>query len=593
MNKLLCAGLLALPCLLSAQTIVRKGHFNANNLGTCKDGGAILMTRINPDGTELEVYTWNGLTGTVNAQGGAAPEKAAKTKGGGALMRRLEAAAVAGVTPPSAPIPDAGMISVRRLSIDVLMKWPNFTPDEKGFKAYGDYFKKNPSWMDVKNFLLYPKEMSAGATYTFSPNSSETCGQANVKYADMKMESIEAIAEKLPALDINKTGNRAYLYSKGDGIADKKNVKSYIVANDYVRTLDKDAVALKAVMVKENKIDVTQLNGFRVLNARDVQLHLEDGRHFAIAHNDDQDDKWSYYRSFKLVQYNRDGITQVGPEIKPPYLKNVSVFTFTYDQAGQPEGILLMLSNFANTSKEKDPKDNNHFLYYFDLNGKEIFTRELEHGNPKNSRGFDPILVTGDGQKLRMLNINWEKALAPNYEILEIGASGEAASQEFTQKRAGSTIFVSELGMLQPQQVANGVMMLTRSTVQKKDLATNSINKGEAIVAMITTDFRLLGGYKFENPTENEPAIQYLGKVGDKQIAAVSIAGKNHFLTFGAPESLLSLPLKEDTGLNIPAGALEPNFVLSPATGMMYAYYTLNGLNHSNALGYMYVVDMK
>ena len=574
---------LFLSPMLWGQTLLKGTFFSAHALGVCRDTTQTLKVGFDEGTGNLMVYTWTGVRGEIDIkfEKGAEEKKGAKAKIGG-FMKNMEAINKANNDQPAAY--DAACLALRRYPLASFGKAAAYEPTPKGALAfYKDSETERVPYAQMRHTLVYPRLMREKGTYKFLRDKRyESCGEGKPFFDTLPLLDPAKLAAAYPDLGLGTERSEVYLAMKGEGLLGTKNLRPMVLRSAYalgvdstdtrVKYLASEAAPLKA------EANAAQFKGF--VATGDVPLALEDGTRLSLLRGDGSDDKWDRYMKYRLVRYDDQGTLLSQADIASEFIKEIGFFGFTYDPSGRPKGVAVVLSDIATIGgkSKKDPKDNRHLLYCFDLQGKERFHCAFEHP------GVRPTLVVERGGKFDFLGDNNEKTFKIKSEVLTVDEHGAVSAVEHVREPGQLDVF--RLLGTRASYLGEGTLLLTGSTPK----ADNSL--GRAVAAIVTTDFKILASCFIEHEDLTPALVDYLGVFGGRHHFAFSTQRHNHFIGCGgeAGKKTLVFPTPESKGLYKSPALVDKNYVLDKKAGKLYAFYQHKT---GNGLGYVVAVNME
>ncbi len=599
MKKFISLSVLMLVCMaVSGQKIIKGTFFNAHALGVCNDTTGLTKIALDPTNATLNVYSWTGLFGSIDMKFDKSGDKEkSKKEKLGSLMKRAEALNKAQNDNERAP--DIGCMVVRKLTFEDIMTSDPYDATTKGAKAFYAA-KKSVPYDRMKHITIYPKKMRTDAVYSFDVSDYERCGGEQVNLNKIPMISADDLRATYPDLDLDKSYHSFGLVSKGEGLLGIKNMKTYFETVESAYEVDsvwcRIGLKVKKAQMPNFETNVGEMEGYDLHATRDKTLSLNESTKFAILRQSNKEEKFGMYTSFKLVKYNDQGELLQTSIVKPDYLKDISYFNFTYDKAGNPAGIALILSSFSLVGGKslRDPKDNNHFLYYFGLDGKEQYHIAFEHGEGDNPRGLNPNLIKDENGALAIWNVNYEKLFKPKIEIVQVSKAGKTGMTpyEVTEKKGAIYKLNSDgLGSL-VIPAGDGNLLLVSRSAAKPEPNTNKVSangEGNVFMAIVSMDFKVLGSETITHYSFSLPQVDYLGTIGGAHKIVVSTASSNHFVSINEKASTaLVFPNAETQGVYLSRDMIGKNYIYEKASNKIYAIYQ-HGTG--NGLGYLLVVE--
>jgi hypothetical protein len=331
--------------------------------------------------------------------------------------------------------------------------------------------------------------------------------------------------------------------------------------------------------LKEKKLlkteEITAKLSDYIVGTNDGRLQLDTAYGFIMARGNKKDEKWSMYKQYCLVKHNYEGEIIKMAHINLEYLKDLGHFSFVYHKDGRPAGVVAVFSSFAimGAKSQKDPKDNNHVMYYFDLDGNEKFHYTFEHGEADNPRGISPILLVEQEASLIMLNVNTEKLLKPKEELVFFDNKGKTETKSY------------EADLYPYQGSANNIRRLDDGSLLMTVVRSGA--EGVAGMAVVSTDFKVIGKKFYRANSKTMPVIDYLGKFDNDYKFVITTQCQNHIVSIGQNKAAVTLPEEGDTGLCISKGLIGKNYVIDADAKKAYLFFQHNG---GNGLGYVAIV---
>lgn len=591
MKKSFLIFLLLNSLIINAQVILKKGLFEANAIGYCRGTSFTTIANVEVDGanSELRVYTYGRIPGSfdikITAKDGAEAPKSMKGKLG-AWAKKVEATNNT-YDATNAGEPAAMCIFVRKLPFEHIMtKMQDLLPNDDGIKAF---YKEPYSGYPIAQTevsLAFPNSFKPNTTYRFNKLK---CEQGGVDFSTLPLMSYDQLISKYPAVDYGKEIIKSReMSSEGDGLLGLKNVRSFPVSTEYHRYVDSNSAQIKYSNIKESPLKkeegIAALKGFyRDNNNFSISNESNSKNYVLLRSESSKEDKFSNYKIFKMVAYDNEGTITNISDIKMDYVKDPRYFNFVLDKKGKKVGILLVLSGqiIIGAKSHKDPVENNHHLYYFDLDGKEKFHYSFTHGDEDNPRGVYPVIAIEDNGIIKVWSKNYEKLLKPYSEIINFDSKSKVTYVKFP-KDNGNTLYNN--GLMSKyhkfQVLEDGNFLLFDQEVSKKSRQNGAFTEeyntfSSAGFVILTPDLEVVTSAGFGSENATVPAkIDYIGKVDDSYKIIITNQYRNYFISKGKEERLIVCPDSENFAkVKLPSNPVQNNYYVDKETRKIYGIY--------------------
>jgi hypothetical protein len=600
---LLLPFILFLSLSMNGQEVIKKGLFVNSILGYCKTTSSIANVVVDQEKAQLKVFTYTRVDGRFDfdiQSTGEAP-KNNKAKLGG-FMKKLNDTNQAYDDNVKVA---ASCISVRTLPFELLMGTglQDLSPNAKGIKKFFDEKIDEYSKSQMEVDIAYPNVFKPNIKYSFSRSG---CEQGQVNFGKLPLLSVDQLAAKYPEVNYsNDARSEIIMTTQGEGMLGLKNMKSFPAKTQYHRCVDSTTAEIVYTAVKEVALKkeeaIAKLSGYSAYNGS--VLHLDDNKtHFTLLRADaGKEDKFANYKGFRFVTFSEDGTILNMKDFKTEFVRDTRYCNFVYDKKGNKTGVLIILSSFTmiGGKAQKDPKDNNHVLYYFDLQGNEKFHYTFEHGEGDNPRGITPILVIEDKDALRMWSGNYQKILKPYTEIINFDDKGKGTFVSFPKDniRGGYTFDIN--GPMSAEfkfkVLEDGNFLLWDQKTETKSRPNGSFEQkytvyNSAQLIIITPDLEYVNSSGFVCNGATEPAsFDYIGKMDDNYKIIVTNQCKNYFESLGKENKVIVYPNEEDAEfVKLPPRPAVANYTVDKTARKIYAVY-----EHKNwsMLGYLMIMS--
>lgn len=559
--------------LINGQTLLKSGYVLAHNLGYCSDT-ASLAKLIVTENERLKIVNFGRIETPFSIKSTKTDNSAKSTKAKiGGFLKQMEST-------NKAYEKKEGALVVSINTLDPETSWAAYqtTPKDiaKVLKVY-QQFTLDKS----ETFCVYPNVYKEGFSYGFNGG----CGLKG--FSTEKGDKILPINEfyaQYPELNYSKKDKPTVVFkSKGDGLLGTKNSRCMAEEVQFTRYIDSSTAALVPQryvrkLLKE-AVSTPKLANFMSYTS----LSADDNRHFGLARS--TEGRWGMYQNYSFVPFNKDGDFGDITKISLEYLKDVRYCDFAYNKKGEKTGIVVIFSGFVmiGGKSQRDPKDNNHLLYYFGLDGKLKYNFAFEHGDKDNNRGIQPIIfLSDDKDELTLYNANFQKLMKPILEVVHFDKTSKGNYNEVNQKL--DAFFISDFGG-NVKFLEDGNMLFTAHKSESQQNGMYTFYK-KIEFAVMNTEFDLVASGAFDTGHYVPSKIEYIGKFEDSYKFAITTPTHNYFVSRGAKNETLKFPDTEDQmkAFRVPtSNVLENNYVIdlkNRKIHALYEYYTRNGLGY-------------
>ena len=391
--------------------------------------------------------------------------------------------------------------------------------------------------------FVCPTIMKPEETYSLVDNS----GAFRIMFKEQVNKPIDpvGVASKYPFLHLQDAPIQfAFIDHKGEGILGNKNLKSYVRISQLKNVMDTTTGAIKTSIPENFKrpsdSDANTILDYGAAGNSDcpTSIHFET-LNVDVIWNLGAKESWDMYKNYKVIFYNDEGNVLKIIDKKFEFLRALRTLLPVYNEKRELQGVFVSFGPLNTLGKKsmKDPVENRVNITYFDKEGNEKFSYNVDKGDKGNARAFNPEYIIAKDDKFKVYNYNNNKMFKPVQEILTMDDKGISEPTVNTGSVPGLVFPNTSVEIGNNKTIA---VTLNTTPTSMAILAPGETAPVTAKFNGININMFDWNGLKYvcsldikESAFDKFESIDYIGEVDGKHVVIISTDTKNFIATLG------------------------------------------------------------